>query len=264
MSCIYQVCLVHSFEDLLQLSRFNIILSSLATMAPALASCRIELHINTWKLEWNFDMIHCVYVVYARHMPPPYIYMEYTWYIPWPTIYLAEVYTLKERSLRGAETRRRRKADLAWWKVKFGCEAVHWQTCLYYVHTYIYIHKHVYTMYVPIYIFMHVYVLCTYKCVGTCTCIYHVHTCSESCIHELVWTCTDMYVHGSDTYVPFCHTILSRWVGFQMRRGSTWSEARAEPAVAELDFVTASKELLILNGLQLLSSESWAWAAMAG
>ncbi len=25
----------------------------------------------------------------------------------------------------------------------------------------------------------------------------------------------DMYVHGSDTYVPFCH-ILSRWVGFQM------------------------------------------------
>jgi hypothetical protein len=83
---------------------------------------------------------------------------------------------LKERSLRRAETRRRRKADLAGWKVKFGCEAV--QTCLYYVHTYIYIHKHVYTMYVPIYNFIHVYVLCTYKCVGTCTCIYHVHTCS--------------------------------------------------------------------------------------
>jgi hypothetical protein len=68
-------------------------------------------------------------------------------------------------------------------------------------------------MYVPIYNFMHVYLLCTYKCVGTCTCIYYVHTCSW--IHELVWTCTDMYVHGSDTYVPFCH-ILSRWVGFQM------------------------------------------------
>ena len=43
---------------------------------------------------------------------------------------------LKERlgSLRGAETRWRRKADRAWWKVKCGCEAV--QTCLYYVYTY--------------------------------------------------------------------------------------------------------------------------------
>ncbi len=56
--------------DFLQLSRFNIILSS--TMALV---CSIEIHINTWK--WNFD-INCIYVVYARHIPPPYIYMEYT------------------------------------------------------------------------------------------------------------------------------------------------------------------------------------------
>ena len=48
---------------------------------------------------------------------------------------------LQERSLRGAETRRSCKADLAWWKVKCACEAE--QTCLYYVHTNIYIHVHV-------------------------------------------------------------------------------------------------------------------------
>ncbi len=34
---------------------------------------------------------------------------------------------------RGAETRRHRKADRAWWEMKCGCELV--QTCLYYVHT---------------------------------------------------------------------------------------------------------------------------------
>jgi hypothetical protein len=36
----------------------------------------------------EFD-IHGIYVVYARHIPPPYIHMEYTWYIP--TIYLVGV-----------------------------------------------------------------------------------------------------------------------------------------------------------------------------
>ncbi len=60
---------------------FNIILSW--TMALV---CHIELHINTWK--WNFD-IYCIHVVYARHILQQYIYMEYTWYIP--TIYLVWV-----------------------------------------------------------------------------------------------------------------------------------------------------------------------------
>ncbi len=54
----------------LYISGFNIILSSTMTLV-----CRIDLRINTWKR--NFD-IHCIYVVYAIHILPPYIYMEYT------------------------------------------------------------------------------------------------------------------------------------------------------------------------------------------
>ncbi len=48
----------------------------------------------------------------------------------------------KERLLHGAETRRRRKADLAWWETKCGCEQ---STCqyvkrLYTVHTCMYLY----------------------------------------------------------------------------------------------------------------------------
>ncbi len=55
----------------------------------------------------------------------------------------------KDRSLHWEETCLCRKADLAWWKVLGGCEAV--QTCLYYVNAYIYILKHVCIMYIHIY-----------------------------------------------------------------------------------------------------------------
>ncbi len=65
-------------HDLLQLSRFNIIFSSTVALV-----CSIEVHINTWK--WKFN-IHCIYVVYSRHILLPYIYLEFTWYAP--TLYL--------------------------------------------------------------------------------------------------------------------------------------------------------------------------------
>jgi hypothetical protein len=112
MSCIYQVCLVHSFKGKLcfLIHGFNIVLSS--TMALVYS---IELHINTWK--WNFD-IHFIYVVYARHIPPPYIYMEYTWYIP--TIYLVGVPVVAmlgcDKPLNKAQARRMRSVapTLGW------------------------------------------------------------------------------------------------------------------------------------------------------
>jgi hypothetical protein len=56
----------------LYISGFNIILSSTMSLV-----CCIELCITTWK--WNFN-IHCIYVVYARHIQQQYIYMEYTWF----------------------------------------------------------------------------------------------------------------------------------------------------------------------------------------
>ena len=41
-----------------------------------------------------------------------------------------------------------------------------------------------------------------------CTCTNHVHTCTW--LYVTLWTCINMSVHGSETYVPFCK-ILSRW-----------------------------------------------------
>jgi hypothetical protein len=88
---------------------------------------------------------------------------------------------LQERSLRWAETCLRRKADLAWWEVKCCFEVV--QTCLYYIHTYIYIHERVCTMYIQIYSFMNLYFLCTYF-------VYihlHVHTHSFMNVFVCTW-----------------------------------------------------------------------------
>ncbi len=60
---------------------------------------------------------------------------------------------LKEQSLHRAETCQHSKPEAdqsqALLKVKCGCEAV--QTCLYYIHTYIYIYTHVCTRYIQIY-----------------------------------------------------------------------------------------------------------------
>ena len=81
----------------------------------------------------------------------------------------------------------RRKADLAGWEMKCGCEPV--QTGLYSVQTYICIYVYVCTMYIQLYGFINMYVLCTciyrnsctcmYIYVYLCTCIYHVQTCSQ-------------------------------------------------------------------------------------
>ena len=65
----------------LTISGFNITLSLSMAMVYS-----IELHINTWK--WNFD-IHSIYMVYTMYIQPLGIYMVYTWYIP--TIYLIGV-----------------------------------------------------------------------------------------------------------------------------------------------------------------------------
>jgi hypothetical protein len=105
--------------------------------------------------------------------------------------------------------------------MKCGCEPV--QTGLYSVQTYICIYVYVCTMYIQLYEFINMYVLCTYiyrnSCtrmyiyVYSCTCIYHVHTCSQLYVNS--WTCKYMSVPCSDTYVPICQ-FLSRWSGFQM------------------------------------------------
>ena len=82
---------------------------------------------------------------------------------------------LKERSLRWAETRLRRKADPAWWEVECGCggcEAVQPETCLYYVHTHIYNHKRICTMYIHNFTFINMYVHTTYIYIYSCTCTY--------------------------------------------------------------------------------------------
>jgi hypothetical protein len=100
---------------------------------------------------------------------------------------------LQERGLRGAETRRSRKADWAWWKVKCACEAE--QTCLYYVHTNIYIHVHVCTWYIQQHTFMNMYVHGIYKYANSWTCIYTFMN-----VQKFI----NMYIQCSDTYVPFC------------------------------------------------------------
>ncbi len=90
MSCICQVCLVHSFEGKLWfLTNFSlqhyIVLNSRSGIQVGMQ------HRITHKYIKMEIRIHCIYVVYSRHIPPPYIYMEYTWYIP--TIYLIGVHT---------------------------------------------------------------------------------------------------------------------------------------------------------------------------
>ncbi len=62
--------------------------------------------------------------------------------------------------VNAGETRRRRKADRAWWDMKCGCGAV--QTCLYCVHTYINIHAKVCTMHIQIDKIMNMYVHAIY------------------------------------------------------------------------------------------------------
>ncbi len=113
--------------------------------------------------------------------------------------------TLKERNLRGAdsETRRRRKADRAWWKVKcvwlWSCIDVsvlcpyiylHAWTCMYHVHTNILIHERVCTMYVP----------CTYKYINSWTCMYYVHT--NALHHAHVHS---MYIHVHEFMNLYIH-----------------------------------------------------------
>ena len=83
----------------------------------------------------------------------------------------------KERLLRGAETRRRRKADREWWEMKRSCEQA--QTCVYsvhtyiniYVHTYINIYVHVCNMNIQQHKFMYMYVHCTSIRQKSCTCM---------------------------------------------------------------------------------------------
>ncbi len=56
------------------ISCFNIRLSSTIELIYS-----IELHINSWKRNFN---IHCIYMVYTRYIPPLGINMVYKWYIP--------------------------------------------------------------------------------------------------------------------------------------------------------------------------------------
>ena len=99
-------------------------------------------------------------------------------------------------SLRGAETRRRSKADLAWWEVNCGFEAV--QTCLYYVYTYVYNYERVCTMYIHMYIIINVYVHVIYISTYLCTCLY---------TFMILWTCINMYRHVCTMFRHVC-TVL--------------------------------------------------------
>ncbi len=89
-------------------------------------------------------------------------------------------------------------------------------TCMYMIHTNIYIHERAYIMNIQIYImiFMHMYVQDTYKYVNECTCIYNYYTCTW--INEHVYTClyyvqTHMYYFA--TSCPGCQD--SRWTALR-------------------------------------------------
>jgi hypothetical protein len=118
-------------------------------------------HQSTNILDWNSSFHQCMYL-YIHSMT---VYMQFmykahtTWSVHANTGF--NQLSQQERSLRWAETRRRRKANWAWWEVKCACEAV--QTCLY---------------------------ISTYIKDNSCSFMYHVHTLRY--IYEPVCT---MYIH---------------------------------------------------------------------
>ncbi len=101
----------------------------------------------------------------------------------------------KEWLLRGAETRRRRKADRAWWEMKCGCE--HAQTCLYNVQTYINIYVHVCTMYIQLSIFINMYVLC----------IMYIHLQIIMYMYVHIFIFMYMYIPCTYMLIPVCKLV---------------------------------------------------------
>ena len=138
---------------------------------------------------------------------------------------------LQERSLRGAETRRRRKADRAWWEVNCGFEAV--QTCLYYVYTYVYNYDCVCTMYIHMYIIINVYVHVIYISTYLCTCLY---------TFMILWTCIHMYRHVCTMFRHVC-TVLPIFIHVYRIPDETWllndsDEAMASPFLSSKSLLT--------------------------